>query len=161
MLLTIQENPSSMGAYICGKHKSGYDIDTLGSLPRFLPKIQYGIVVKVVDGDTIHVASPLGTSWYKFSVRVLGVDTPEIHSKDQKERDAAYLAKKFVVEHCLHKRVTFCEHVREKYGRVCAKVILPDGRDLAKVLIKENLGNPYSGGTKIAFASLSDRLKNK
>ncbi|AEF95705.1 calcium-activated nuclease EcnA [Methanotorris igneus] len=39
----------------------------------------YGKVVKVVDGDTVYVVAENGT---KYKIRLLGVDTPETHIKN-------------------------------------------------------------------------------
>ena len=125
----------------------------LKKLPRFIPKIQSGLVIHVYDGDTITVAAKLNNELFKFSVRVLGVDTPEIKGSSASEKRAAIKARDFVRTLLLDKVVHLRNHVREKYGRVCASVILEDGRDLSEILIQQNLGVSYGGGTKIAFAS--------
>ena len=129
------------------------DSKQLKKLPRFLPKIEKGLCIDVYDGDTITVAAKLDNTLFKFSVRVLGVDTPEMKGKSEAEKKAAHRARDFVKSLVLNKVVFLRNHVREKYGRVCASVILEDGRDLSEILIQQKHGVPYGGGTKIAFVS--------
>jgi micrococcal nuclease len=94
---------------------------------------------KVVDGDTFYV-----------SVRVVGADTPEIggNAKCDKERAWGERASRRTAE--LLKQGLVSLHIQgvDRYDRLLAKVILPDGRDLAEVLISERLAVPYAGGTK-------------
>ena len=64
---------------------------------EFVAPIEKGIVIKVYDGDTITIASklPYETSpLYRFSVRLNGIDCPEIKSKDENEKECAKIAKK-------------------------------------------------------------------
>ena len=55
-------------------------------------------VVRIIDGDTIEVNIDLGFSTiiHKEKVRLLGIDTPELRSKDPEEKARAQEAKKFV-----------------------------------------------------------------
>jgi endonuclease YncB( thermonuclease family) len=49
---------------------------------EFIPPVNKGIVIKVYDGDTITIASKLpikNSPLYRFSVRLAGIDTPEMH----------------------------------------------------------------------------------
>ena len=50
----------------------------------FVYPIRYGKVIKVYDGDTITIAARLPNTdgpIYRFSVRLNGIDTPEIRGK--------------------------------------------------------------------------------
>jgi endonuclease YncB( thermonuclease family) len=38
-------------------------------------------LVHVVDGDTIHVVFPFKTEYFKFRLRMMGINTPELHPK--------------------------------------------------------------------------------
>jgi endonuclease YncB( thermonuclease family) len=91
-----------------------------------------------VDGDTFYV-----------SVRVVGADTPEIgtNAKCDKERAWGERASKRASE-LMRGTVTIQIKGVDRYDRLLARVILPDGRDLADVLISEKLALPYAGGTK-------------
>ena len=119
--------------------------------PRFMPKPVLGRVYSVYDGDTISVLGYQGETAYRFSVRVLGVDTPEMRGKTDLEKKLAAKAKAFVEQRCLDKIVELKNHVKEKYGRVCAEVWI-DGSNLASELITAGLGKPYDGGAKMAWA---------
>ena len=44
-------------------------------------------VVNVIDGDTLSLVIPLFDKYFKFSVRIYGIDTCEIHSNDVEIKD--------------------------------------------------------------------------
>ena len=117
----------------------------------FVPPIDSGVVIKVYDGDTITIASRLpylGSPLYRFSVRLNGLDCPEIKSKNEYEKDCAHLAKKEVTNLCLNK-IVFLKNVQtEKYGRVLADVYIGE-LHLNDHLLKKRLAVAYDGGTKI------------
>ena len=98
-------------------------------------------------GDTITVVGYLGTQLYKFSVRVLGCDTPEMRGKSEHEKALARKAKEFVKSLCLDKIVTLKNHGKEKYGRVLAEVWV-NNVNLSEALIAEGLAYKYEGGAK-------------
>lgn len=105
-------------------------------------------VVSVYDGDTLTVdAEPWPGLTARTSVRVAGVDTPEIRGKCQAEKDQAIRARDWV-------RATVGAEVQltnirlGKYaGRVIAEVWV-NGRKLSDLLIAGNLGRPYDGGRR-------------
>ena len=102
-------------------------------------------VLSVYDGDTITVEARIwpGLTW-TGSVRVRGVDTPEIRGKCAAEKAAAIAARDFV----LGDAVTLAGVAHGKYaGRVVADVVLSDGRNLATVLIEAGYA-PYEGGQR-------------
>jgi len=54
---------------------------------------------EVVDGDTLKATLDLGYECYKtVTIRLLGVDTPELKSNNPLERDAAGLAKSVLIK---------------------------------------------------------------
>ena len=62
----------------------------------FAPPITAGKVIKVYDGDTITIASKLPNSdapIYRFSVRLLGIDSAEIKGKTFAEKEIAVKAR--------------------------------------------------------------------
>lgn len=102
------------------------------------------------DGDTITVdipgAHPL--FGYHISVRVLGVDTPEIKGKAPCERERAQEAKEAVANFLKSARQIDLVNVgKDKYFRILADV-LADGRSLRDHLLSRKLAYPYDGGTK-------------
>ncbi len=105
-------------------------------------------VVSVYDGDTLTVdAAPWPGLTARTSVRVAGVDTPEIRGRCQREKDLAIRARDFV-RATVGAQVQLTNVRLGKYaGRVIADVWV-DGRKLSDLLIAENLGRPYHGGRR-------------
>lgn len=111
-------------------------------------------VVRVIDGDTIVVdARPWPGQIIETSVRVRGVDTPELRSSCPAEKLAANTAKDYVLSLVPIGQTVKLRHIAgDKYfGRVVADVELPDERDLSQLLLTAGLAVPYDGGRKIPF----------
>jgi micrococcal nuclease len=69
----------------------------MDSTPSFPPAEYRGKVVRVIDGDTIVVDVDLGFYiWTRIHLRLAGIDTPELRSKDPDEKLRAQEAKAFV-----------------------------------------------------------------
>ena len=86
-----------------------------------------GYVTKVIDGDTIKISGE------SRSIRLWGVDTPELKTSKGKE------AKKSVSKLLLGKKVTLDidnKKKYDKYGRILAKVYL-NGMDVNKWLLNK------------------------
>ena len=101
------------------------------------------IVTNVVDGDTIDLSIDVG---FKITthqrVRLARIDTPE-------RAQANYqTAKDFVKNAVLNKSVTIKTEKVSKWGYYLAEVITETGQDIAQVLISQNLGRKYEGGSK-------------
>lgn len=106
--------------------------------------------VKNYDADTItfnikNVHPLLGEN---ISVRVLGIDAPEIKGDLPCEKEVSRNAKR-LVENLLKnaKRIDLQDVEKDKYFRILANVYI-DGKNLKDVLIKNNLAYEYDGGTK-------------
>ena len=56
------------------------------------------VVFKVYDGDTITIATKICNlpNLYRFSVRILDIDCPEINSKDDFEKELAIKGRDYV-----------------------------------------------------------------
>lgn len=122
-------------------------------------------VVSIHDGDTLTCVVPFETAFYKFSIRLDGIDTSEMTSKNAFLKTKAILArgrlfqlitntnvdtyewKKRDFDDYLQKNYTTvkldCKEM-DKYGRVLADV-----SDFADVLVREKLAYRYNGGTKL------------
>ena len=119
---------------------------------EFTFPITGGRVIKVYDADTITIASKLPyneSPMYRLSVRLNGIDTPEIKGKgvSDEEKECAKLARDFVANLALNKFVRLENIQSEKYGRILADVYIGDTH-LNEVLIKERYAVKYDGGTK-------------
>ena len=116
----------------------------------FKPDITSGKVIKVYDGDTITIATQLpynNSPFFRFSVRLRGIDCPEIRSKNTSEKECAVIARNLLIDNIYHKIVTLKNVDYDKYGRILADVFL-DGMNVTDVLIKNRLAVTYDGGTK-------------
>jgi len=117
---------------------------------KFVPPIENVIVIKVYDGDTITIASKLpynNSPMYRFSVRLNGIDCPEIKGKDENEKQCAQIAKNLMTELVLNKIVTLKNVNTEKYGRILADVYIGE-LNVNKHMIEKRLAVSYDGGTK-------------
>jgi endonuclease YncB( thermonuclease family) len=129
--------------------EDGTDI-TWADTVEFTFPIQGGRVIKVYDGDTITIASKLpfnDSPLYRLSVRLNGIDTPEIKGKTEDEKIAAKSARDALSALILNKYITLKNIQSEKYGRILADVYLDD-LWLNEWMIKERYALIYEGGTK-------------
>jgi len=80
-------------------------------------------VLDIYDGDTMTVEIDLGfTIKFTAKLRLLGIDTPEIRSKDQTEKALAYEARDYLRNLLLNKEVTINTTKKGKYGRYLATI---------------------------------------
>jgi endonuclease YncB( thermonuclease family) len=118
----------------------------------FVPPVDKGIVIKVYDGDTITIASKLpydDSPLYRFSVRLNGIDCPEIKGKNQSEKDCALIARQELSNLIMNKIVSLKNIQTEKYGRILADVYIDD-LHLNQHMLDKRLAVTYDGGTKIS-----------
>ncbi|MEK6542911.1 MAG: thermonuclease family protein [Elusimicrobiota bacterium] len=110
-------------------------------------------VVRVVDGDTIVLTDGR-------KVRLIGVDTPELHHPKKPVQYFAKEARDFVSDLVLGKTIglafdpanIYVKHT-DKYGRLLAYIVLPDGDLLNVKLIREGYGHAY---TRFPFRYLEE-----
>jgi endonuclease YncB( thermonuclease family) len=129
----------------------GTDIKWEDTVPFIFP-VKGGRVIKVYDADTITIASKLpheGSPIYRLSIRLNGIDTPEIKGKNisDDEKNAAIEARDFVSNLVLNKFVRLENVNTEKYGRILADVYIGNTH-LNELLIKDRFAVSYDGGTK-------------
>lgn len=105
---------------------------------------------RVIDGDTIVISIPNLPEVFgkKISVRLAGIDTPEMRAKCPYEKGLAIRAKDRLEGMLMKARVISIDDSRRgKYFRILGEV-LADGENVAATLIKEGLAVTYSGGRK-------------
>ena len=106
--------------------------------------------VRNYDGDTVTLNLPglhpiIGE---KISIRVNGIDTPEIKGKCEKEKYDAKQAKEMVADILKDaEQITLKNMERGKYFRIAADVFV-DGENLANMLIEAGMAVRYDGGKK-------------
>jgi len=106
------------------------------------------VITKVYDGDTLTAEIDLGFKMWakKVKLRLAGVNTPEIRSKNPAQKALAIKARDRVRELCLGKEVVITTHGKGKYGRWIASIYIDDDIDLSRFLIAEGLGECYEKG---------------
>lgn len=139
-----------------------------------------GLIVSCYDGDTLTIVLPVFGHCYKFTVRIDGIDTPEIKSKDAENKLRAVRARNRVLQLAgvtigldvaltkkevgeLLARVQPIVEVEckgfDKYGRLLAVLrVGPTCPSFADVLIAEKLGYVYGGATKLTEGEQADAL---
>jgi endonuclease YncB( thermonuclease family) len=129
----------------------------------FIPPISSGEVIKVYDGDTITVAAQLPypeSPYYRFSVRLKGIDAPEMKGRSEEERAAAHRAQKALEDLILHKQVRLENRSQEKYGRLLADVYFGEIH-INQWLLDNGYAKAYDGWTKEVFQPSTSAIKNK
>ena len=108
------------------------------------------LVTDAYDGDTISVEAAVWPDLdWTGSVRVRGVDTPEIRGQCEQEERLAILARDYVRDLLTDESVVLTEIENDRYGgRVIAHVELESGESLADLLIAGGYGRAYDGGAR-------------
>ena len=160
---TIHKNPIDIGRI---EELDYFTLDTLKCLnidmeyldkinyentTPFVPPITIGTVVKVYDGDTFTIASKLPNTTepiYRFSVRLNGIDSPEIKGKTVIEKELAKVSRDALSKLIFNKIVTLQNVTTEKYGRILADVYI-DELYVNHWMLENGYAIKYDGGTKV------------
>lgn len=115
-------------------------------------------VISNYDGDTLRAHVEVWPSQImETTIRLRGVDTPELKAPCASEKQTALRARDYVQSLTAGKTVTLSEVSKGKYyGRVVASITLEDGRSLAALLMQEGLGKPYGGGRRRNLCASAD-----
>ena len=118
------------------------------------------VVVKyVVDGDTFigDVLMADHIEVMSVSIRLINVDTPEIHGAcDDEIRRAEYAKQRLEELIPIGSTVEIKNIKNDKYpGRIDANVYDGAGRDVGQVLVREKVGREYSGGKRQSWCNLN------
>ena len=62
-------------------------------------------IVYIYDGDTMHVVFEKFGKFYRWNCRIIGVDTPELRTKNEKEKEMGYKVRDVLKENLLNKIV--------------------------------------------------------
>lgn len=114
-----------------------------------------GKVVRIADGDTITL---LDESNKQIKIRLHGIDCPERH------QDFGSVARQFTADKCFKKIIRAEIKNTDRYGRKVATIILPNGKNLNKELLKAGLAWHYINFDKsreLASIEKKARLKRK
>jgi len=120
------------------------------SLAKSFGDFDGAVYIRNYDGDTVTFNLPslhpiIGE---KISIRVNGIDTPEIKGKCEKEKYDAKQAKEMVADILKDaEQIVLKNMERGKYFRIAADVIV-DGEDLGDMLVEAGMAIRYDGGKK-------------
>lgn len=106
-------------------------------------------VVRVVDGDTIEARAQLwiGLSLVS-SVRLRGIDTPEMRGSCIEEKALAAAARDLLAE-LAGEAIHLTNIENDKYGgRVIADVAAEGGADLGSEMVRRGFARRYDGGAR-------------
>lgn len=131
----------------------------------------YGRVVDIYDGDTLKIVLPTHNSFYKFTIRLSGIDTCEIKSKNIELKNYGIKARnkifKLITDIDLSESITKNEIKNildsdvylvwieclntDKYGRVLANIYKDKNmKSFSNILLDEKLAYNYEGKTKMS-----------
>jgi|UniRef100_A0A6C0I740 endonuclease YncB( thermonuclease family) len=162
-----------------------YDNNTTPSFSLNGQKM-WGRVVSLYDGDTLTIALNVFTGIYKFSVRMSGIDTCEIKSKNDKNKEMACNARSRLLSLVTGKDVSEMTPLNDrkkinlylnkgmyfvwvecqdfdKYGRLLANIYKDENdqpeNSFSAILIRDKLAYEYKGDTKLTEDEQMECLK--
>ena len=110
-------------------------------------------IISIYDGDTLSINVPAWTPIIgeHIGIRIVGIDTPEIHGACPEEIALAKKAKDFLRNSIVSaKKIELKNMDRDKYFRIDAELWIDD-KNIGDALINANLAHVYAGGTKIKW----------
>jgi endonuclease YncB( thermonuclease family) len=122
-------------------------------------RVVYAKVVDVYDGDTCKINMFLhGDVLKRFTVRMMGYDSPEMKTKDTTEKKFGIRSKTVLTKLVLNKVVKLECLEFDKYGRILGRIYLKNKEgldfDVNSFMISNHLGYSYEGETKSKFNDL-------
>ena len=108
---------------------------------------------RVIDGDSLDVDIELGFGVVLKNqrLRINGIDTPELRTRDEREKKFGLMAKTFVIQWCSDKvfeLIVDMDDDRDKFGRILGDLCDVDGIRLSKALVDAHLAVLYEGQSK-------------
>ena len=95
-------------------------------------------IIRVIDGDTVEIIVDLGFDVYKkATIRLWGINTPEIRTRDPEEKAKGILAKNFTInafENSLNITITTKKDKTGSFNRMLGTFIV-DGVNLNELLV--------------------------
>ena len=118
-------------------------------------------VSRVHDGDSFSGEAAIWPGQrVAVSIRIRGIDTPEMRSKCAAERRMAQAARAELARRLTAEGGVELRNIGggKYYGRVLADVRLADGADLAAEMLQARLARPYGGRKRAAWCDSQGRL---
>lgn len=120
------------------------------------------VVLKVIDGDTIHLLDPASDKPEK--VRLIGIDAPEMRDSQHKKAHPFGVKSKEILERWIGESKVILEYdIRntDRYGRTLAYVYLPDGTFLNAKMMEEGYATLLTIQPNSKYADLFFSLQQK
>jgi micrococcal nuclease len=105
-------------------------------------------VTSVYDGDTVKLCFGFSGNMYIWNCRIEGVDTPELRTRNLKEKEYGYKVRDELRKLILGKVFKVQCGEFDKYGRLLVNILLDDELTVSKWLIDNEYAFYYDGGTK-------------
>lgn len=106
-------------------------------------------VERIIDGDTVDVLIDLGFSLtIKQRIRLMGIDTPEVRTRDLKEKYFGVMAKERLKELLSGNIVVVTKKEKGKYGRILGTFYNELNENINQMLVDERLAVEYFGQNK-------------
>ena len=137
----------------------------------------YGRLIDIYDGDTVKVILPTFNSYYKFTIRLNGIDTCEIKCKDKILQENAIKARDRVLELLTNNKINTKKDIKnllesdvflvwveclnnDKYGRILANIYKDknEKKSISEILLEEKLAYSYEGKTKLSNDDIKQEL---
>jgi len=147
----IKNNPQSNYIMSTTDLLERIDPKTVPKVP-FQDKIIFARIEEIYDGDTVKIIVLFGEIPVRFSLRILGIDTPEIkHGEGRlpEEHTAAVKVRDYMRSLFPKNIAKICIRDWDKYGgRVLGELFLETGENVAEILIQGGWARPYHGEKK-------------
>lgn len=119
----------------------------------FIGQTRKAKVIEIYDGDSCTIAMWVGFQRYSFKLRLFGIDTPELRTKNTAEKEAGYKAKDYLCGLILGKKVNivFAEK-EEKFGRLLGTIYLK-GKNINQMMVTAGHAKEYFGGKKEEYSN--------
>ena len=135
------------------------EIERLGAIiPKNVPKVPFqneyknARIEEIYDGDTVKIIILFGDVPVRFSLRILGIDTPEIKQGEGRlpeERQASIKVRDYMRSLFPNNIAKICIRDWDKYGgRVLGDLYLQSGENVSDILIHGGWARPYHGEKK-------------
>tara|TARA_R110002074_G_scaffold107713_6_gene232773 strand:- start:3827 stop:4243 length:417 start_codon:yes stop_codon:yes gene_type:complete len=111
-----------------------------------------GKIVDVYDGDTVKIVLKLSinSEYFRWNCRLSGINTPEIRTRNLKEKEFGLLVRDKLKERIEDKILLIKCGEFDKYGRLLVEIFENNGElfSINNWLIENKYAKPYEGGTK-------------
>ena len=132
--------------------KGNNDLSDLNpkNVPSFpwLDKEVIVFIYSVYDGDTVKVLLNYNNNLFKFSIRILGIDCPEVSRCSSSEKEAGIIVRDYLRKRLERTSAKFYATGWDKYGgRILGHIYFLNGESVSENLIEKGYAKPYSGKT--------------